>query len=527
MIIQCEQCRTKFKLDDAKVSERGVKVRCAKCRHVFTVRKSTEDTLNLPDGALSAAADTTIQTVAPATFDIAPPPLAQESAETVSDTDVSFDFGAPAEPAAQPAAAETAFDFGDIAFSTEAPAAPAAAFDFGEKTMVMAPKAPAAPEPDFGSFDFGDAQAQAAPAADSITFDFGGTTAPPATAPVEDSISFDFGDAAPATTSQQAAGDFDFGTATPPATGEVDFGGFDFGDAATAPAQGTDDKKIDDGFNFDLAAAQPATADSFDLSGVDFGSVNPSTESAAKPADAFTMGELDFTGDTTAVAVAAPVEAAHTGTLFSPVEDTATRHKTDSTFEAPSEVSASEEQPPLSISSRRRQGTSPAVIALAAVLVLALLGYIAYMFTSGNSPATVDSKAGATEEGKITVRNIKAYFIPKAAAGELLVITGEAVNNHKKPRASLQIKGVVFGAQNQAIATRTAYAGNQLTKEQLLGMSADKIEAAMNNQFGDSLSNMGVEPGKGIAFTIVIVNPPKDGKEFGVEPAGSTVAAAK
>lgn len=37
MIIQCDRCSTKFRLDDAKVSERGVKVRCTKCQNVFIV----------------------------------------------------------------------------------------------------------------------------------------------------------------------------------------------------------------------------------------------------------------------------------------------------------------------------------------------------------------------------------------------------------------------------------------------------------------------------------------------------------
>ena len=52
-----------------------------------------------------------------------------------------------------------------------------------------------------------------------------------------------------------------------------------------------------------------------------------------------------------------------------------------------------------------------------------------------------------------------------------------------------------------------------------------KIETAMNNQFGDSLSNLGVQPGKGIPFVIVFANVPKDVAEFGVEIAGSTVAS--
>src|SRR5512137_2159122 len=63
MIIQCEQCRTKFRLDDAKIKEGGVKVRCSKCKHVFLV--SREAPAEEPDfdallsglGAASASQD--------------------------------------------------------------------------------------------------------------------------------------------------------------------------------------------------------------------------------------------------------------------------------------------------------------------------------------------------------------------------------------------------------------------------------------------------------------------------------------
>lgn len=37
MIIQCDKCSTKFRLDDSKVTGGGVKVRCTKCQNVFIV----------------------------------------------------------------------------------------------------------------------------------------------------------------------------------------------------------------------------------------------------------------------------------------------------------------------------------------------------------------------------------------------------------------------------------------------------------------------------------------------------------
>src|SRR5262245_10999385 len=39
MIVKCEQCQTRFKIPDDKVTEKGVKVRCTKCQHTFRVKK--------------------------------------------------------------------------------------------------------------------------------------------------------------------------------------------------------------------------------------------------------------------------------------------------------------------------------------------------------------------------------------------------------------------------------------------------------------------------------------------------------
>src|ERR1039457_4566070 len=40
MVVQCDQCNAKFRLDDSKVTENGVKVRCSKCKNIFLVRKA-------------------------------------------------------------------------------------------------------------------------------------------------------------------------------------------------------------------------------------------------------------------------------------------------------------------------------------------------------------------------------------------------------------------------------------------------------------------------------------------------------
>lgn len=58
MIVQCEKCKTKFRLDDSLVRPEGAKVRCSLCKHVFRVFPAQEDvfeeaqTLAVPRGQM-------------------------------------------------------------------------------------------------------------------------------------------------------------------------------------------------------------------------------------------------------------------------------------------------------------------------------------------------------------------------------------------------------------------------------------------------------------------------------------------
>ncbi len=481
MIIQCEQCRTKFKLDDNKVTERGAKVRCARCRHVFTVRKpgaTAPEELSLP------AADA-------------------GSAAAIAATAPSFNLGE--------------ISFADVAVEQTPAAAtppplPAAGLDFG---TVLPQARELEPAPAI-SFDFGEVSASPVPQ-QNITFDF--TTKPTAVA------------AAPG--------------------GDIDFGGFDFGDvsvsrpddsfsldgvefgAMTAARQPTENTGDDLGFSFGDAEPQSVSApsDGLDFSAVDFGTAQ--STGAAPSADSFSLGDYDF--GTEAASVAMPANATQGsgglfdfGTVAAPPVPVAAPEQTaamDFTFQADTAGEAS----PLSIASRRIQSPITSTLVIIACLLLAgALGYMGYLFLgNGAKPAPFFGAQAQVEEGKITVQQVQASYLNKAVAGDLLIITGEALNSFDKPRAALQVKATLFSDTNEPVVTQLAYAGNRLTREQLASMSWDKIEAAMNNQFGDSLTNLEVPPGKTIPFTLVIINPPGNAKDFSVEAVGSTVAASK
>jgi hypothetical protein len=183
---------------------------------------------------------------------------------------------------------------------------------------------------------------------------------------------------------------------------------------------------------------------------------------------------------------------------------------------------ATEEQPPLPITSRRKPFLMMPVV-LSAVAVIGM-GIMIYM---GNSRAPEEAAKPAPPAGNITLSAVDASFIKNKKAGDLLVISGTVVNNFTTPRAAVQIKGLVYGGNDQVLASKTAYCGNTLTNEQLTTMPLKTIEAAMANQFGSTLDNLEVAPGKSIPCMVVISDLPEEAKNYGAELAGSSPVTPK
>lgn len=501
MIIQCEQCNTKFRLDDSKVTDKGVKVRCAKCKHVFTVKAEQPESAPAADfGTMldeSASFGQEEETMAAESRQ-------EENATPAPTTEPAFDpsvFGleetseatvsmaAASEPAAaeQPDSADN-FDFSSLEKDQ--------GFAIDQDETLSAPG-----EIDFGGFDFGDA-----PMEEDKTI--------LASAPAPDTAEMTMVQFPSSAVAEDKDSDLDFGDEPL------------FGDAVATPEpeESAEEIKFDfqmdefaDSMGIDASAGKPANPEPF--------------EAAPGPDEPFSLGEIDFGDELTSVAVQQvhpdelkPAQELLFGPLANTQEsappDAKDTLKTAPAAEAPQ--APQEELPPLSIVSRRKQNPLFTVlVAIAALAVVSALGYFGYSMFSDVKVKNV------TDTGRITVRSVDASIVKNAVAGDLLVITGEAVNNFNKPRAAIQVKGMIYDGSGKVLASKNAYCGNPLTKEQLATMPLDKIESSMANQFGDSLANMGVEPGKAIPFVVVIAKPPAEAKDYGVEPAGSTVATGK
>ena len=547
MVLQCEQCKTRFRLDDSKIKEGGVKVRCSKCKHVFVVYRDVPQEEADFDSILSNLGSTAAAPQ-PVHVEAGPPPLPEDAAagqepapfaasedeavqgaEGVSANDAGFDFGEFSlndEPPATPP---------DFAAVDEAPAVTDAGFDFGsfsfDSDEEVAEGTPAGAGDALGVRDgadaFSSAEEQPLPQVDEDLALKGEECGAFEFPPVH--ISLDEEPAADTTTATEE---------------EFSFGFED--DAKEETGAGSESPET---FSMDAFVREERPADfTFTKGGGGLLSDEPK-EAPAPPAGENTTPKGDGLGGETEsfdfepidfgeVAVPASVEEAKGAPEPAVAADSALAAPTEEVpvFVPPVEDAVNEDElPPLSISSRRK-GSSVFTVAVLTVSLLVLLVLAGGGFFFLKNGPTAFNTVGLgfmakwfgldnVDEGGITVKNPVGSFITSKGEGELFVISGEAVNGFRKPRATIQVKATLFGKNGTLILQKSAYCGNRLTKEQLATLPMAKIEAAMSNQFGDSLSNLGVQPGKGIPFVIVFANVPKDVVEFGVEVAGSTVAS--
>jgi predicted Zn finger-like uncharacterized protein len=538
MIIQCDQCKTKFRLDDSKVSEKGAKVRCAKCKHVFMVQRETPaeepdlDFLLSGLGASSSEAEAGL----PQSNEAATPAAGGEewpSFAIGADTTTGNELGEThAAGIMAPVGLE---EFGADFFSTkdETVAQEDNGFEFGEFPFAQeqaAAQSGAAAMPEAASgetarFEFGEIPYEEETTVPS------GTLAEQGTVPTEKD-EFDFGTAFFETGESVAPkGREGWGSV---ATGELEEELFTIG--VEQPGTPAADKGLElkpklpdeaeEAFDFGSLAAP-----SLQKSEAEVAPFFAVEEEKGTESESLDFGDIDF-GETIVAGSGKTIkEDIKPASVFP--EPVANKPSTP-TFAAQM-PSAEEELPPLATSTRRKGNStfSIAVTAIAVLTVLVIAGAGFYVFREG--PTAFD-KLGLTslakwsglkvvEEGGIAVKNLQGVFLTNQAGEEIFVISGEAVNNYKKPRASIQVKATILGSKGEILMQKSAYCGNLLSKEQLTTLPMVKIEEAMGSPFGDSLANLGVQPGKGIPFVIVFNGVPKDAAEFSVEVAGSTVAS--
>lgn len=497
MIIKCEKCGTRFRMADEKMQPDGIKVRCAKCQAIFRA---------LPPEAPSAPAADLVPPPAPASPTAHPEPAPTPEPHFADD----FEFAAgPAQPEAHQAEGD---------------------FDFGGAGRT------AATEPQGEDFDLGD-------------FDFHRDASKPPdfakTEPEAEPEAIDFGKAIPA----EEEGTDEFGDFSFSETVEEDFAG-----SPMAPEQ---DQEAFADFSFaenQGAGAPEEEEEEFDFTPEDLGATFAEDEEEEEQKTAMAADEApeagkDFSGQDFSdedFSLAAADESSEPRP--SPAEKLAPgAETTDAAFSAkaagekPSTSAADRLQPqteeaaaPLVPRPAPRKSPVASLMVFLLVLLIVLTAITGYLFWQKGPQAFEQLILGLTgekavppgpQEG-IDLRALQSLFVANQEAGELFVIHGQAVNRFAEPRSAIQVKGVVYAADGKPILQQTVFCGNALSDEELRTLPYSGIEEAMNNQFGDTLSNLNVRPGQTIPFTIVFRNLPPNMSEFTVEVVDSRPVTA-
>ncbi|HHL40536.1 MAG TPA: DUF3426 domain-containing protein [Deltaproteobacteria bacterium] len=499
MIIQCDRCNTKFRLDDSKVTGKGVKVRCTKCQNVFVVTPP-EPTQPAPPPVPAPQEQETAREEQPPRPEEPPKPSEPEapkaeegakgeaappSPEGGSDLDLGgldFDFG---EDRTGDEAEKTAFGLEPAVDSTPA-AAQQGAGEIGEMGLDFGgePEEKAAEEQDMGLSLGEDEAGEESASAEreeefSLDFDLGGAQEG------EEGDKTLFGlespaEAASSTGEQDAAlgeMDLDFGEEPEEKAAEEQGIGLsldeDEAGEETAPAEGEEERADEFDFSFDREEAAETEVTSF---------------AAAK-------GE----------------EEQEESTLFSedfPLGDEAAA--TAPAQEAPPEGTEEAQQPETAAEPKAKSG----LMGLAAAAVVAAAA--AAIYFSGALDGVMKGLAGRPQQqaqaAVVEIEDIKGYMADNIHFGRLFVVESVIKNVSFDPQKIRGVKASLYNRNGERIAARMVSPGRIMSGEELKTLTRDEIE----RHFGDK--SAGTIPPKGvIPAMVVFTEPPADMAAFDIE----------
>jgi predicted Zn finger-like uncharacterized protein len=564
MIITCEQCKTAFNLDESLLKPAGSKVRCSKCRYIFTAfppmppaeapaaePTAEEDIPSSGEGALSFAEEAELGLGG----------FEEESGEPEgemeeADLDIGLDIG-------EDVQGEEDLDLGDLDLDLGGGAeeeAPAEALeeagaeedlDLGDLDLDLGggaeEEAPAEALEEAGAedeLDLGD-----------LDLDLGGEEEKSTTAPAEDEIDISDLEAVLDSEEPESEGDlsdmeldFELEPVEEPADGEADMD-LDVGEeeidlsdietmlgeeeeeegAAEMPSQQFDlDMDLDMEEEPEVSSEGGSEEMELDLDtedlDIDFGE-----EEVEEVEEIEELEELDASTEEAPATFAETIdmetlerEAAvleEVGEEAPPLDKKARkRAEKEAKKKAKMEAKEAKKKPP-----KTKKKTSKAVVVLFLLVVLLGGGYYAVDIMGIRIPYVSDLINPEPEDvNRIDVmqETVRSKFVENDKAGKLFVITGQVRNNHKDARNFISVSGKLF-AGGKAVQTKNVFAGNVLTAVQLSDMDMEQISKALGNRAGEKKSNMNVAPNQSLPFMIVFNNLPANLEEFIVEPQTS------
>ena len=524
MIITCEECSTRFNLDESLLKPGGSKVRCNLCKHVFTAFPQVTDTslTSEPEKEIKfdLQEDTGLENFEPNKFE--PDELEAE------DTGLDFE--------------DTDFEIGDLDFEAEE-----TNLDSDGTGLEMEESDGDSAEIEI-SFDpeSDDLETQ-----DAIEFD-------------EDELIFDEVDIefeepdleieAPETTEDELEADLSFEDDP-----EADLVFEETGPEQDMELESSDDQDMtfpdlsmetddqeptntqaDPGLEFDEdpSEAPGLELDNFDVEGEQHlpDSETQFEENIPEPGDDFasydqvldldTEPEEEFQSD---MPDDKPIEGEEPPAESQLVETTP-EQDTEKALIEKSTLDHPELDPGRPRKRKKKSAMGAPVMLLLLLFILVAGGYIASMTLGYKIPYLSDIKIPILEKylKKDTIKkpapkpvpnegSVNGRFISNDTAGELFIITGRIENQAAIPYSHIQIKGTLITKGKVKAKTQTIFCGNIISEEMLKTGNISDISKQLTIREGSHNSNVNVKPGGFVPFMLVFSSLPDNLENFTVE----------
>ena len=154
-----------------------------------------------------------------------------------------------------------------------------------------------------------------------------------------------------------------------------------------------------------------------------------------------------------------------------------------------------------------------------------------YAWKAGLIPPSVLSLLNPSSETKesadagarlLQFGSVNGVFIDTEKSGPLFVIRGMVTNKYPQSRRYIMIKGSILDNKGVVVLSKTSYAGNTFSEEELKTLPLDEIIKAADNRDGMAKQNLNVASGATIPFMVVFAALPDDLSEFTVEAVSSS-----
>ncbi|EFK09774.1 conserved domain protein [delta proteobacterium NaphS2] len=138
------------------------------------------------------------------------------------------------------------------------------------------------------------------------------------------------------------------------------------------------------------------------------------------------------------------------------------------------------------------------------------------------NPSSETKKAPDSGARLLQFGSVNGAFVDTENSGPLFVIRGMVTNKYPQIRRYIKIKGSILNNKGVVVLSKTVYAGNTFSEEELKTLPLDEIIKAADNRDGMAEQNLNVASGANIPFMVVFAELPKDLSEFTVEGVSSS-----